>query len=236
MSSTRQTPPAERYFKPADIVLWSTSVILIVASFLIFDRENFLTLVASLIGVTSLILNAKGNPIGQVLIIVFSLLYGYISFDCAYYGEMITYVGMTAPMAVVSLISWLRHPYHGKRSEVEIGHLKGRGEAIFLAVLTTGITVAFYFILAAFHTANLIPSTISVATSFLAVYLTFRRSAYFAVGYALNDIVLVVLWVMAAVRDPGYISVVVCFAVFLFNDIYGFLAWRRMAERQRSDR
>lgn len=34
-------------------------------SFALFDRESYLTLAASLIGVTSLIYNAKGNPFGQ---------------------------------------------------------------------------------------------------------------------------------------------------------------------------
>ena len=76
-----------------------------------FDRENYLTLLASLIGVTSLIFNAKGNPFGQFLMVWFSLLYGVISFSFAYYGEMLTYLGMTMPMAVFSLISWLRNPY-----------------------------------------------------------------------------------------------------------------------------
>lgn len=37
--------------------------------------------------------------------ILFSLLYGIISFTFSYYGEMLTYVGMTMPMAVFALIS-----------------------------------------------------------------------------------------------------------------------------------
>ena len=76
------------YFSPGEWLLWAVSVGLILLSFLIFDRENLLTLAASLIGVTSLIFNAKGNPIGQVLMILFSLLYGWISWSFAYYGEM----------------------------------------------------------------------------------------------------------------------------------------------------
>ena len=86
---------------------------MIIISFVIFDRENYLTLSASLIGATSLIFNAKGNPFGQLLMVVFSILYGIISFSFAYYGEMITYLGMTMPMAVFALISWLRNPYKG---------------------------------------------------------------------------------------------------------------------------
>lgn len=219
------------YFSPGEKILWCVSVLLIALSFLVFDRGSFLTLSASLIGVTSLLFNAKGNPIGQVLTVLFSILYGVISFSFAYYGEMITYLGMTAPMALFATISWLRHPYQGNRAEVQVNRLPRR-EIPLMLLLTAVVTVAFFFILRAFHTANLVPSTISVTTSFLAVYLTFRRSAYYAVAYAANDIVLILLWAMASVQNLSYLSVVVCFAMFLANDIYGFFSWSNMKKRQ----
>ena len=96
------------YFSKSDIILWVLSVILIIISFFLFDRENYLTLYASLIGVTSLIFNAKGNPFGQLLMVVFSLLYGVISYTFSYYGEMITYLGMTMPMAISSMFLAIR--------------------------------------------------------------------------------------------------------------------------------
>lgn len=220
-----------RYFTKGERILWSVSVALIFGAFFLFDREQYVTLAASVIGVTSLIFNAKGNPFGQILIIVFSLLYGYISYTFSYYGEMITYLGMTAPMAVVALVSWLRNPFNGNKAEVEVNHLKGK-EVVLMLLLTAAVTAIFYFILAAFHTANLIPSTVSVTTSFLAVYLTFRRSAFFAVAYAANDIVLIVLWILAALSDISYVSVVICFVVFFVNDMYGFVNWSKMKKRQ----
>ncbi len=219
------------YFSKTEIVLWCSSVVLIVLSFSIFDRENYLTLAASLIGVTSLIFNAKGNPFGQLLMVMFSLLYGVISYTFAYYGEMITYLGMTMPMAAFALISWLRNPYQGNRAEVKVNTI-GRGEICLMWVLTAIVTVVFYNILAFFATANLIPSTLSVTTSFVAVYLTFRRSPYFALAYASNDVILIILWVLASAHDMKYISVVVCFAAFLVNDIYGFISWKKMKLRQ----
>lgn len=130
---------------------------------------------ASLIGVTSLIFNAKGNPFGQLLMVCFSALYGIISFSCGYYGEMATYLGMTAPMAVFALVSWLRNPYDGNRAEVQVKRLERR-DAVRIVILTVAVTAVFYFILAALHTNRLIPSTLSVATSFLAAFLTFQRS------------------------------------------------------------
>ncbi len=219
------------YFSKTEIALWSASVFFIVLSFCVFDRESYLTLAASLIGVTSLIFNAKGNPIGQALMIVFSLLYGYISYTFAYYGEMLTYLGMTMPMAAFALVSWLKNPYKGNKAEVEVNSI-GKVEQVLMWLLTVVVTVFFYFVLDCFNTANIIPSTVSVMTSFLAVYLTFRRCPAFALAYAANDIVLILLWVFASVSDARYISVVVCFAAFLFNDIYGYISWKKMKTRQ----
>ena len=219
------------YFSKFEIALWCSSMALVISSFVAFDRTNYLALIASLIGVTSLIFCAKGNPFGQLLMVAFSLLYGIISYTFSYYGEMITYLGMTMPMAVFALISWLCHPYQGNRAEVKVNRI-GRGEQVCMWLLTVAVTVIFYFILDYFGTANILPSTLSVTTSFLAVYLTFRRSPYFALAYAANDVILIVLWILASVSDIRYISVVVCFAVFLFNDVYGFISWQRMRRRQ----
>ena len=220
------------YFTKSERTLWCVSAAAIVLSFLLFDRSHYITLAASLIGTTSLIFNAKGNPIGQALMIVFSLLYGLISYTFSYFGEMITYLGMTGPMALCALISWLRNPYKGNRGEVAVNRI-GKWEYALLCLATAAVSLGFYFILAYFRTANLLPSTLSVATSFIAVYLTFRRSPYFALAYAANDVVLILLWILAAAEDMRYLSVMICFVMFLVNDLYGFLSWKRMEKRQR---
>ena len=219
------------YFTKGELILWGSSAGLILVSFFLFDRVNFMTLAASLIGTTSLIFNAKGNPIGQALMIVFSLLYGVISYTFSYFGEMITYLGMTGPMALFALISWLRNPYNGNHAEVAVNRLENK-ELVLMYVLTALVTWGFYFILDHFNTANMLPSTLSVTTSFIAVYLTFCRSPYFALAYAANDVVLIVMWTMAAAEDISYLSVIICFVMFLVNDLYGFVSWKRMEKRQ----
>lgn len=221
----------KNYFTKSEKLLWGLSVALIVLSFWLFDRGSYLTPVASLVGATSLIFNAKGNPFGQLLMIIFSLLYGIISYGAAYYGEMITYLGMTMPMAVVALVSWMKNPYNGNKAQVKVNVISKR-EAAIMSLLAAVVTVIFYFVLKSFSTAKLLPGTVSVTTSFLAVYLTFRRSPYFALAYAANDIVLIILWALASVEDIKCISVVVCFMAFLANDIYGFVSWQGMKKRQ----
>ena len=224
-----------RYFKKREWILWGSSVGILLLSYVLFHQESFLTLIASLLGVTSLIFCAKGNPIGQVMMIVFGSIYGFISYQTHYYSEMITYLGMTVPMAVYALICWLKNPYQGKKSQVAVNRIKGK-EWWFLILLTATVTAVFYFVLKWLHTPNLWWSTLSIATSFAACYLTARRSPYFALIYSLNDIVLIVLWSIASVTDPNYLSVVICFLVFLANDLYGFYNWRRMEKKQKKQK
>ena len=222
------------YFTKFEMGLWLSSAIIIIVVFFIFEDKDYLTLLASIIGATFLILNAKGNPLGQFLTIIFSILYGIISYRFAYYGEMITYLCMSMPMALFSLISWLKNPYKGNKAQVKV-NIISKKETVFVFILTFVVTVVFYFILKHFNTANLLPSTFSVTTSFLAVYLTFRRSPYFALAYAINDLVLIVLWTMASISDVSYLSVVICFIVFFVNDMYGFISWKRMENKQKDN-
>lgn len=220
-----------RYFTLTEKILWLGSVLLILASAMLFPGSGILSLTASLIGVTSLLFNAKANPIGPLLMVVFSVLYGIVFFTVRYYGEMATYLGMTGPMSVLALISWIKNPYHGQRTQVHIARLS-KNAAVLTLLLTILGTGLFYYILRAFHTANLILSTISVATSFLAVAFTFRRTPLFALAYAANDGVLILLWLLAAQKDQGSLAVAVCFVVFLINDSYTYYNWRKLQRRQ----
>ncbi len=211
--------------------LWLACVIAVALSSLCFWEGDALSLCASLVGVTALIFLAKGNWIGQVLTVAFAVLYAIVSFRMRYYGEMVTYLGMTAPTAAVAAIEWIRHPYEKGIDEVRIARLtkKKISAMILLASVTT---VVFYFILKALGNASLPLSTLSVTTSFCASYLMVVRSPYYAIAYAANDIVLIGLWGTACVTDIGYLPVAVCFFCFFANDLYGFVNWKRMKKKQ----
>ena len=213
-----------------EFLLWLSSVIVVCISFGFSSERDIMTLCTSVLGVTALIFVAKGQVIGQALCIGFALLYGIISLRYRYYGEMITYFCMSMPISVMAVISWIRHPYKDT-SEVTVSRVTKK-QGTVMVILTCSVTVAFYFILRAFNTANLAFSTLSVATSFLAAYLTFLRSPYYGVAYGVNDIVLIVLWTMATIDDISYLPMIFCFIMFLANDIYGFLNWKRMRKRQ----
>lgn len=206
--------------------IWLGSIIIVLISNLATKDFDLLTLVAALTGVTSLIFAAKGNVWGQVLMILFSILYGIISFCFRYWGEMLTYLGMTLPMAVWSTITWIKNPSENNGNEVQIQSLSKK-HIVALCISGIIVTAVYYYILKSFNTPNIIFSTISIITSFIAASLTMLRSSYYAVWYAVNDVVLIILWVLASLKDPAYIPVVVNFSIFFMNDMYGFMSWKQ---------
>lgn len=210
-------------------ILWITSIAVVAGSFILSKSFNVVSLLASLLGVSGVILCAKGNVIGQFLIIIFALLYAFVSFEERYYGEMITYLGMSAPVAVVSIVTWIRNPY--TETEVKVGRLTAK-KLVFLIISAAAVTTIFFFILKFLGTNNLIFSTISVTTSYLAATLTAMRVEYYALAYAANDIVLIVLWVLSSIDDIGYATMIICFSMFLINDIYGFYNWKKLKVKQ----
>lgn len=205
--------------------IWLGSMFIIVVSAVACGTFDWLSVLTSLIGATMLIFLAKGDVFAQILIVIFSLMYSAVSYTFSYYGEMITYLGMTMPVAIVSIVAWLKHPY--KKGEVEVADITKKAFLVII-MLNIAVTILFYFILKYLDTPNLFFSTVSVTTSFFAATLAFLRSPFYAIGYAANDVVLVILWILASLKEPSYIAMVACFSVFLFNDIYGFINWRKM--------
>jgi len=219
------------YFSPFEWALWICSIIAITLSFLLSGDFYVLTLIASLVGVSSLIFVAKGNVVGQFLIMAFSILYGIISIRFRYWGEMITYVFMSLPASVSACVTWLKNPSEESKNEVKVASMTPK-KLLFSCLLSIAVTVIFFFILRALDTANLYLSTVSITTSFLAASFLFLRSRYYALAYAVNDVILIGLWVFASIQSLSYLPMVVCFVAFLCNDLYGFFNWKRIQKRQ----
>lgn len=211
--------------------MWGISMAVVTVSILLSPDVSLSTLFASLIGVTALIFLARGDVWGQFLSMAFALLYAITSISFRYYGEAITYMFMTFPSALFSALSWLRHPYKDNANEVEI-HRLSRLQKALLPPLAAAATIIFFFVLRALDTPNLFFSTLSILTSFVASYLTFFRTPYYAVAYSFNDVVLIILWILASIENPSYVPMILCFVMFLVNDIYGFISWKIREKKQ----
>lgn len=214
-----------------DWMLWGISMVMVVVSNLLTGTVDMVNLAATVIGVTALIFVAKGDVWGQVLTFVFAVLYSITSWRFRYYGEILTYLGMSAPIALLSVVSWLKNPYEKGKVEVKIQRLN-RKQTVLLWGLTIMVTGVFGWMLYLLDTPNLLFSTISISTSFLASALMFFRNSNYALAYGANDVVLIILWVLASIENITYLPMVACFTMFLINDLYGYFSWRKRESSQ----
>lgn len=209
-----------------EIFIWIFSLIILSVSYLLTD-STLLFLLSTMIGVTALVFLAKGEPLGQVLTIIFSTLYAIIAYELRYYSEVITYLGMTMPSAFIALLIWLKNPFLKNKSVVRIEKLT-RKKILVSLVLTPVVTSLFFLVLKNLSTPYLLISTISIATSFLAALMMFFRSRHYAIFYALNDLVLIILWLLATGKDLSYFPMVICFIIFFINDSYAYFSWKKL--------
>lgn len=218
------------YFNLFEWALLIVSLGVSIFCFFYFHSTQYLYLIGSIVGFFAILLAAKGSPAGPFLMFVFSIFYGFVSFTYKYYGEMIVYLCVTAVIAFISFIAWLRHP--SKEKGVVKTRILDWKEVLMVLSLAASISAVLFFWLKALNTANLILSIFSVFTSLSAIIFEYRRSKLFSILYMINDIILIVMWSMAAKENSEYYSLVVCFAAFFINDIYALISWILLEKRQ----
>ncbi len=218
-------------FSAKDWCVYLLSVIIVVCSNVFAVEKDVLNLISTLVGATSLIFIAKGHFAGQIVMIVFAVLYSLVSYRNGYYGEIIICGLMTLPLSIFSIVTWVKNPYK-KGENVVKAYVLNKKDILIVAVFSFLVLVGGYVILRLLNTSSIVVSTISLVTSFVASYLMFRRNSYYAVAYMVNDIVLITLWTISCFSDPTNVSIVACFAMFFINDLYAFVSWKIREKQQ----
>ncbi len=215
-----------------EIVFLALSLIGLSLCFAFTPDRNWFSYVVSLVGVVSVMTVAKGLVFAPFINIAYNIIYSIISVLQHYYGEAIIYIGLMIPIAVASIVSWLRNKNKENTSTVQVNKIKGI-EYLYLFIGAICATVAFYFLLRALNTSELIISTLSLITSVVASYLILRRCSYYALAFVANDIILIVLWTMVVINSGiAFLPTALSFGIFLINDIYGFIHWKIQERKQ----
>ena len=216
-------------------VLWLLTVGPVVAVFLLVPDPDWLTLCSAVIGITSVLLIAKGWVLGEFLTAAFTGFYGAVSAINGFYGEVISAFAITLPLSILSIVAWIRHPFP-ENGEVEVGGRIPKKQILLLLVLTPLIAVSFFFILRSLGTVNAEIGTVSVALNVAAAIMKIARNPFFPLVYGINDLVLITLWALASLSDPSNLPMIACFLGFLVSDLYAWISWIRMKARQKQSR
>lgn len=212
-------------------ILWFSSLFLVILVGIIF-KSNIYALMYTLVDFTAILLLAKGKWLGQILGLISCFLYIYVSWKSKYYGEILVCIFLLFPMYIGGLISWLKH-HNNKTDTVEVNKIKLK-EWIAIVILVIPIFLGIYKLLEVLNTDELFISSISIITSLIPMYLSFRRSKYYFYFYLINDIVVIILW-GALVLKGNLMLLPMVFnpAINLLNDSYGIYNWCKLEKIQK---
>ena len=212
-------------------LILGTTIVSIVSS-LLGEGWDTLGFIVAVTGIVNLVLCAKGNIWNYLFGIIYNAIYVYISWKSRLYADSAIYLLYYLPMQFVGWIQW------NKNRNVDSGavnavHLTRRTALLLLAVAAVLIPL-FAWILGLPAIGDSQPWLDSVTTvvSILAMYMMVKAIAEQWYIWIVLDAVQVVKWLIATIRGEEHAALMlVMFAFFLANAVYGLIQWNGLAKR-----
>lgn len=137
-------------------------------------------------------------------------------------------------MYVYGAINWLKNKDKDNNDLVLVKSNLSKKEWLIMFICFVVINFGVYFLLKALNTAQLIISTLSFISMLPALYLLARRCKWNQVAFLLNDMFVIVLWLVLVINgDLSLLSMIICFVFQMIYDIYGIFEWIKLEKKQK---
>ena len=208
---------------------WLIIFTLINVAVLIYSKEGILGFTASVTGMLSVILVAKGKISNYYFGIINVVIYGFISYNSKYYGEAMLNILYFLPMQIIGFMMWRRNNVNiDENQEVKAERMTVK-EIILWSVLS-GIAVVVYGIILK-KLNNTLPMADSFTTvlSVTAMILMVKRYLEQWIVWIMIDIVAIYMWLFV---KSDY-NITIMWTAYLVNAVYGLYNWVQLYRRER---
>ena len=212
------------------LILGTTAVS--IASSLLGDGWDTLGFIVAVTGIINLVLCAKGHIWNYLFGIIYNAIYVYISWHSRLYADSAIYLLYYLPMQFVGWATWQKNR-NADSGAVNAMHLDKRTALILLAAAAVLIPVFAWILgLPAIGDAQPWLDAATTVVSILAMYMMVKAIAEQWYIWIVLDAVQVVKWTVATVRGDEHAALMlVMFAFFLANAVYGLIQWNGLARR-----
>ena len=213
-------------FWEAAWLMFATVAILAISLIL---GDTPLGILASLTGTWCVVLTGKGKASNFVFGIVNVLLYAYISFEAALYGEVMLNLLYYLPCSVIGLVLWSRHTDDAS-GEVAKHRMPVRWMWIGGA-LTVAAVVAYGFALRAMGDALPFLDSTTTVLSVVAQILCLKRFAEQWILWIVINSASIAMWGIRFVTADDHVAVLLMWCVYLVNAVIMYVKWLRDVKR-----
>ena len=208
---------------------WLIIFTLINVAVLIYSKEGILGFTASVTGMLSVILVAKGKISNYYFGVINVVIYGFISYNSKYYGEAMLNILYFLPMQIIGFMMWRRNNVNIDESK-EVKAERMTAKEIILWSVLSGIAVIVYGIILK-KLNNTLPMADSFTTvlSVTAMILMVKRYIEQWIVWIMIDIVAIYMWLFI---KSDY-NITIMWIAYLVNAVYGLYNWAKLYRRER---
>jgi nicotinamide mononucleotide transporter len=208
-----------------------TTVVSAVSS-VVSGNWDTLGFIVAVTGIINLVLCARGNIWNYAFGIVYNAIYVYISWKSRLYADSAIYLLYYLPMQFIGWINWAKNQ-NQESGAVNAVHLTRRTALVLLAVAVVLIPVFAWILgLPAIGDSQPWLDATTTVVSILAMYMMVKAIAEQWYIWIVLDAVQVVKWTIATVRGEEHAALMlVMFAFFLANAVYGLIQWNGLAKQ-----
>ena len=189
-------------------------------------KDSPLNLIASLTGMLSVILVAKGRISNYYYGIVNVALVAITAYQMKFFGTAALNALYFLPMQFVGLYAWKKGSQANNEMDIEVVILTKKQKVNWL-LFTVASTVVVGLGLTFVNGNMPFVDAITTILQIIAMYFMVKRFKEQWIIWVVVDVLGVVMWVLAFVNDGGSIAVLVMWIAYLFNAIYGYLNWKK---------
>lgn len=229
----------ENFFSKKAVALFVISHCFIILPYFICPifgaHIDILSVLTSIVGIWGIFYIAKGDLIAHYIYILYSILYSIVSLIAGYYGETIIYTFVMLPIHINSILSWKKHLRQTGKKTVEAQKINKK-QIIISTSIALVLSVPFYFLLANINTEMPFCSTLSLSSSCLAAYFMLKRTDFFSIIFAFDDLFLIILWSVKMFNDDISCmpTLLVCLGLFI-SDFYSAISWKKRSNCTRRE-
>lgn len=204
-----------------------SSLIMVVLS--IIWGDSTLALISGITGVIGVVLAAKGKVSTYVFATINVAIYAWLTFNNHLYGEFMLNAFYYIPMNFVGFYLWSRH------KDEESGDVEGKTltpkQLVILLITVTVIVLVYWQILSRIGGQLALIDAMSTVFSVVALIMQVARYAEQWLLWIIVNVVSVLMWVLLLGKDPSAVTMVVMWAAYLMNSVYGYINWKKLAAK-----
>lgn len=208
--------------------IWMGVAVTIIIILSIISKTEILKVIASACGVIYILGIAKEKRTSQFFGFVNTAIYAYLMFEQKLYGSAIYNGFYCLPMLVYTYFNW------GKKKEknkVGTYSTKTRCYLIMSAILL----ITIYYIIATMLNVNYaLTDAITIICGAFGMYAISKKKIEQWYAFILVNIANSTMWIIETIKQPSNITMVMMFAIYMINNIYGLCQWKKSMKMQKN--